>query len=223
MLKCCPPDRMEQLRKTFFSENCWNLSATAESEFLQRVSLQPDHIPSKSKLLLPYTAAAVTSLNPSCKRCRIRPRNFLRHLPADSYLKYSCIKNILFALYWSRGRLLHPQRAGMHLRATNPMIRSASLVLSKTKISLPFANSGRELTWPWIWHCLWPPTFPWFTTVGKFKRSSLRKTSPHSGRTHKHSSHWELQRVTTSSAVVPSAFGQDGNICSTCCGTGEFL
>jgi hypothetical protein len=31
MLKCCLPDRMEQLRKTFFSGNCWNLTANIES------------------------------------------------------------------------------------------------------------------------------------------------------------------------------------------------
>ena len=62
MLKCCPPDRMEQLRKTFFSGNCWNLSANVESEFLRSASLQPDHVLSKSKLPLPYTAEVVDCL-----------------------------------------------------------------------------------------------------------------------------------------------------------------
>ena len=33
----------------------------------------------------------------------------------------------------------------------------------------------------------------------------------------------ELQVVTTSSAVILSAFGQEGNIFSMCCNTGDFL
>jgi len=36
------------------------------------------------------------------------------------------------------------------------MIRRASLALSKAKISFPFENSARELTWPRIRNCLLP-------------------------------------------------------------------
>jgi len=106
-------------------------------------------------------------------------RNFLWHLPADSYLKFSCTKNMrCAALHLSRGRLLHPCRAEMHLRATNPIILRASLELSKAKISLPSENSARELTWPRIRQCLLPLHSPDLTPWGSIK-DKVYETTPH--------------------------------------------
>jgi len=141
MLKCCSPDRMQQLRKTFFPRNCWN--PTANVLVIGSCSFKVGRAFALHGCSCNNFEPFVQTL--LSKQSSAELRNFLWHLPADSYLKFSSTKNIrCAALHLSRGRLLHSCRAEMHLRATNPMIRRASLVLSKAKISLPFFKTVPE-------------------------------------------------------------------------------
>jgi len=73
--------------------------------------LQLDHVPSKQELLLSYTVTVVTILWPFVelflKHSSPKLQNFLRHFPANSYLKYSCTKNgHCSTVYLSHGTLL---------------------------------------------------------------------------------------------------------------------
>jgi hypothetical protein len=81
----------------------------------KNVLLQPDDVPSKYELPLSYTVAVVTVLwsfvQTFTKHSSPELTNFLRHLPVDSYLKYSCTKNRRSStVYLSRGILLRHWR-----------------------------------------------------------------------------------------------------------------
>jgi hypothetical protein len=68
---------------------------TEETDY-RNVFLQPDHVPSKHQLSMSYTVAIITILWPFVqtfsKHSSLQLRHFLRHFPADSYLKYSSTK-----------------------------------------------------------------------------------------------------------------------------------
>ena len=73
--------------------------------------------------------------------------------------------------------------------------------------------------------CCWYLSLLW--TLSVFK---MHKVNPHTKRELRNSrlnistiSGEELRRIQRSSAVVLSAFGQEGNILSICCGPGELL
>jgi hypothetical protein len=119
----------------------------------------------------------------------------------------------------------------MHLSATNPMIHSASLLSSTARFTLQFANSVRELSWPFSCARSWPLHSPELTP-GDFHlrgvKKSRCKTNPHTleglgNDTRRETaavSTQELHRVNNNffrSCV--SAFSREGNIFSTCCNT----
>ena len=106
---------------------------TEETNY-KTVFLQPNHVLSRHELLISYTVEAVTILWPFVqtfsKYSSPEMRNFLRHLPEDSHLKYNCINNTRYStVYLSRGVLLHQWRAAMNLLAANPITQSIKSVI----------------------------------------------------------------------------------------------
>jgi hypothetical protein len=150
-----------------------------------------------------YTVKAVTTLWPFdqtfSKYSSPELRNFLRHLPENWHLKYSCINNRRCSrVYLSRGLLLHQRRAAMYLLAAHLITHSAS-VSSTAKVTLSFENSAKGLTWPPNQAPPLAPTFPWLNTLwvlfaGKLKRNSVLK-NPLNLEQLKNNNHREISTV----------------------------
>jgi hypothetical protein len=123
----------------------------------------------------------------------------------------------------------------MHPSAINPTIRSASWLLATAKFTLQFANSARELSWPRNWARSWPLHSPELTPCDFCLwgvKKSKSKTNPHTleelsndiRREIATIFRQELHRVTNnSSRSCFSAFGQEDNIFTICCGTDKCL
>jgi hypothetical protein len=118
-------------RKTLTVDQLLHRIQSEETNY-KNVFLQPDHVLSKHQLLTSYKLEAVTILWPFIqtfsKYSSPELRNFLRHLPENSCLKYSCIKSTRCStVYLRRDVLLHHWRAAIYLLAANPITHTASL------------------------------------------------------------------------------------------------
>jgi hypothetical protein len=154
-------------RKTLTVDQLLHRVQTEETN-CKNVLLQPDHVPSKHELPMPYTVAVVTILWPLVqtfsKHSSPEPRSFPRHIPADSCLKYSYTKNIGCSTVYPN-RVTSLKDWEMHLLATNPMIHSASLLSPTAEVTLRFENSAIDLTLHGrvIRRGLWPVHSPGLT------------------------------------------------------------
>ena len=108
-----------------------------------------DHATSKPELTKSYYVAFITILWPSVqmilKQSSPELRNFLWHFLIDSYLKYSYTYNRRCSTALGNTCCNH-WMTEMHVPATNLMIHTSSLLSPTAKVTVPFANSARELT-----------------------------------------------------------------------------